>query len=114
MDDDLGDEISGFKDGVSRFYRDGILVEARSEVALLLPPTPVPAGLSRSERQRFRALIEEERAISETRRRLHDRIDFIRSQGETTETDAVVRHLMEKERAVSAERKRLHRLIDGM
>jgi hypothetical protein len=114
MDDDLGDQISGFEDGVSRFYRDGILVEARSEVALLRPPTPEPAGLSQSDRERFRELIEEERAISETRRRLHDRIDFIRSQGETTETEAVLRHLTERERTVSAERERLHRLIDSM
>jgi hypothetical protein len=70
--------------------------------------------LSQSDRERFRELIEEERAISETRRRLHDRIDFIRSQGETTETEAVLRHLTERERTVSAERERLHRLIDSM
>src|SRR4051812_14483244 len=110
----FGDEVSGFKDGVSRFYRDGILVEAGSELEAEPSPQPEPVGLSSAKRERYRQLVAEERAVSAHRRRLHDRIDFIRSQGVTTETEAILNHLIEKERAVSADRKRLHGLIDGM
>jgi hypothetical protein len=113
-EDDLGDDVSGFKDGISRFYRDGILVQAGSETTTEPSATPEPDGLTRAERDLFRELVYQERVLSETRRRLHDRIDFIRSQGVTAETEAVLRHLKEKERAVSAQRKRLHQLIDSM
>jgi hypothetical protein len=100
MDDDLGDEVSGFKDGVSRFFRDGILVEA-GDVEAAPSPVAEPAGLSSAKRERYRQLVAEERAISTQRRRLHDRIDFIRSQGVTTETEAILDHLIEKEQAAS-------------
>jgi hypothetical protein len=69
MDDDLGDEVSGFRDGVSRFYRDGILVEAGSETDPGALPTRVPEGLSQAERELFRELVQQERAVSDTRRR---------------------------------------------
>jgi hypothetical protein len=60
-------------------------------------------------------LEELERALSQQRRRLQDRIDFARTRGGTPDA-ATVDHLLgleEKEREVSARRRALHRQIDA-
>ena len=59
-------------------------------------------------------MVEDERAISKQRSRLHDRIDFLRGTG-VGEPDAEERlaKLVAEEREISARRRELHRLIDA-
>jgi predicted nucleic acid-binding Zn-ribbon protein len=64
----------------------------------------------------WKELEEHERALSAERRRLQDRIDFVRATGATqslAESDQL-RHLEERERELSARRRSLHRQIDAL
>ena len=55
----------------------------------------------------------EERALSIRRRRLHDRIDFLRAGGggDTLASQAQLHELERQEREISAERRQLHERI---
>lgn len=65
-------------------------------------------------RELLEALEAEVRAVSARRRRLHDRIDFLRGSG-VGEPDAAERlaKLEEEEREVSVRRRELHAQIDA-
>lgn len=59
-------------------------------------------------------LNEEERVVSTRRRRLHDRIDFLRGGGMSgPDGEAMLAHLLEEEKDVSNRRRELHALIDA-
>jgi predicted nucleic acid-binding Zn-ribbon protein len=69
---------------------------------------------SAEDARRLARLESEERALSSKRRRLHDRIDFLRSSGATPTDDGDPRlqQLQEEEREVSQRRRELHAEID--
>jgi uncharacterized coiled-coil DUF342 family protein len=57
----------------------------------------------------------EERSLSARRRRLHDRIDFIRSgRADPSQVDERLQKLLDEEREVSARRRQLHAEIDEL
>ena len=57
----------------------------------------------------------EERSVSSRRRRLHDRLDFMRGGGAVPSADEEqLRKLEEEEREVSARRRELHVEIDAL
>jgi hypothetical protein len=64
-------------------------------------------------REELEKLEEEELAVSARRRRLHDRIDFLRGSGEPDVEERLAR-LTTEERAISDRRLELHRLIDAL
>jgi hypothetical protein len=110
------DETSSFKEGLADTYEDGILRgEREGPLSDAVDARNVPPpGLSAEGLRRFRQLVGEERRISAQRRRLHDRIDFVKGLGDAgdEETASRLAYLLEKEREVSRQRKELHRLID--
>lgn len=55
-----------------------------------------------------------ERSVSQRRRRLHDRIDFIRGGGAPDTSGDTLQRLLEEEREVSLERRQLHARIDEL
>lgn len=70
----------------------------------------VPDDGAHSELERLQ---EEERALSLRRRRLHERIDFLRGSG-TEADDPGLAGLLDDERDVSARRRALHERIDAL
>jgi len=57
----------------------------------------------------------EERSLSARRKRLHDRIDFIRSgSADPTQVDERLQKLLDEEREISARRQQLHAEIDEL
>ena len=66
--------------------------------------------------RRLAQLESEERTISSKRRRLHDRLDFMRSGGAVASDDheEKLRQLLEEERELSARRRELHIEIDAL
>jgi len=57
----------------------------------------------------------EERALSARRRRLHDRIDFLRGGGGDPEAvGGELERLLDEEGRVSAERREIHRRLDEL
>jgi predicted nucleic acid-binding Zn-ribbon protein len=57
-----------------------------------------------------------ERALSLRRRRLHDRIDFLRAGGggDTAAVNDLIAELERQEREVSAERRRIQERVDAL
>ena len=111
------EEQPTFSDGIAGTYEDGLLRKAKAEAAAdeqsALRTVP-PPGLSGDALRRFRELVQQERRISDRRRRLHDRIAFVKTQGDhqNEQTDAQLEYLMQQEGELSSKRKELHRLID--
>jgi len=68
---------------------------------------------ARGSREELERLEEEELAVSARRRRLHDRIDFLRGTGEPDLEERLAK-LAEEERAISDRRRELHRVIDAL
>jgi predicted nucleic acid-binding Zn-ribbon protein len=66
--------------------------------------------------RRLAQLESEERTVSSKRRRVHDRLDFMRSGGAVTSDDHQERlqQLVDEERALSARRRELHIEIDAL
>ena len=66
------------------------------------------------ERTRIEELLAEERALSARRRRLQDRIDFLRGGGggPVEETAGLIEELLRQERGVSEKRRELHDRIE--
>jgi predicted nucleic acid-binding Zn-ribbon protein len=66
--------------------------------------------------RRLAELEGEERAISSKRRRIHDRLDFMRGGAAVPSPDheEKLRQLIEEEREVSARRRELHAEIDAL
>ena len=113
-------ETSPFSDGLAQSYEDGLPVRSRpapnrSDDSGATHNAP-PDGLTIEALQRFQELVRQERSISAQRRRLHDRIAFVRAQGDAgnAQTASQLDYLLEKERQLSRQRKELHRLIDEM
>jgi hypothetical protein len=107
-----------FSDGIARTYKDGLLQhppDARPASAGATHPAP-PAGLAGEGLRKFRELTQLERGISDRRRRLHERITFVKSQGASvnSETASQLVYLEQKERVLSRQRKEIHRLIDQL
>lgn len=101
--------------GLVDVYRDGMLVPPGPDERPRSPHHEPPAGLAPGELRRFQALVEEERAVSKQRQRLHERIDFVRSQASGSEaTDGDLAYLTQRERDVSDRRRELHSLIDAI
>jgi hypothetical protein len=69
--------------------------------------------VSAGSREELERLEEEEQAVSARRRRLHDRIDFLRASGEPDSEERLAR-LTAEERAISDRRLELHGLIDAL
>lgn len=73
------------------------------------------AGLSDSEiREVLDELEPEEHSISARRRRLHERIDFVRAAHDDATSAALLPELDAQEREISAARRVLHRRIDAL
>ena len=74
------------------------------------------SGFTVGESRRLAQLETEERSVSSRRRRLHDRLDFMRSGAAVPSADheAKLRELEEEERALSVRRMELHAEIDGL
>jgi hypothetical protein len=66
--------------------------------------------------RRLAQLESEERTISSKRRRLHDRLDFMRSGGAVASDDHAekLQQLTDEERELSARRRELHFEIDAL
>ena len=73
-------------------------------------------GVSTGDARRLAQLEAEERSVSSRRRRLQDRIDFIRSgrSPDAAEAAAQLERLLEEEREASARRRELHLEIDTL
>jgi hypothetical protein len=73
-------------------------------------------GPSADDARRLSELESEERAVSGKRRRLHDRIDFMRAGGAVASPDATeqLRRLEEEESQLSFRRRELHVEIDTL
>lgn len=69
------------------------------------------AAASREELER---LEDEERTVSNRRRRLHDQIDFLRASTGQPEVEERLAKLLAEERDVSIRRRELHAAIDGL
>ena len=68
----------------------------------------------RESREALEQLEEEERTVSTRRRRLHDKIDFLKTTGvEEPEVAERLARLVEEEQEVSQRRRELHVLIDA-
>lgn len=75
----------------------------------------VEAGTAADRLERLARLRNEERSLSARRRRLHDRIDFIRSgRSDPAGAEESLARLLEEERQVSQRRQQLHREIDEL
>ncbi len=74
------------------------------------------AGSAADDARRLAQLESEERTISSKRRRLHDRLDFMRSGASVQSTDheEQLQRLLEEERELSARRRELHIEIDAL
>ena len=73
------------------------------------------AGTAADKLAQLARLKDEERSISSRRRRLHDRIDFIRSgRADPAGADERLERLLEEERQLSDRRRELHRAIDAL
>ncbi len=77
-----------------------------------MPGAPDPTEV----RKRLAELEEAERSLSARRRRLHDRIDFMRGGGAADDNSAAetLDRLLEEERQVSAKRLAVHGQIDEL
>jgi predicted nucleic acid-binding Zn-ribbon protein len=66
--------------------------------------------------RRLAVLESDERAVSSKRRRLHDRIDFMRSGSAVASEDAEMKlqQLQDEERELSERRRELHAEIDAL
>jgi hypothetical protein len=99
-------------DGPRPAFVDGFPVSAE----LTEPPPALSAGellrLSEEEREQLVALLEQEQLVSAQRRKLQDRIDFVRGQGASdAATLEQLGYLLAKERPLSDRRRALHREI---
>jgi hypothetical protein len=74
------------------------------------------AGSTADDARRLALLESEERAVSSRRRRLHDRIDFMRGGGAVTSSDGdgQLQKLLDEERELSVRRRELHAEIDAI
>lgn len=113
----------GVDDGYTRAYKDGLPVSAQNvqptgdatETGEDAEPEEAYPDLSESTGAHLHDLLLTERNLSAQRRTLHARIDFIRTQGSSSNIVAhQLAHLMQKERALSDQRARLHDEIDQL
>jgi hypothetical protein len=117
MEQTGGHERGAFEDGLAPIYKDGLRVLSEAapagEVVSTAHNVP-PKGLTGDALRQFRDLTNQERRVSAQRRRLHNRIAFVRSQGVSgnEQTESQLAYLVEQERFLSRRRKELHRLID--
>ena len=74
------------------------------------------AGSAADAARRLAQLESEERIISSKRRRVHDRLDFMRSGAavQSADHEEQLRRLEEEERQLSAKRRELHVEIDAL
>jgi hypothetical protein len=104
--------VTDLGDGGRPTFVDGFRVSAE----LTETPPALSADellrLSEEEREQLVAMLEEERLVSAQRRKLQDRIDFVRGQGASdAATLEQLGFLLAKERPLSDRRRALHREI---
>jgi type IV pilus biogenesis protein CpaD/CtpE len=120
MENGDGNDENDWEEGdwLTRVYKDGLPVypdDVEPDTEIVLADAEL-RGLSLSQQDRLRDLLQKERAASTQRSLLHARVDFIRTHAASKQTVTAnqLDFLTAKERSLSDYRRWLHNEIDQL
>lgn len=100
--------------GENRVIRNPRLFDASARIPAEARGTISGMAGEADSRAELEELEREEQSLSARRRRLHDRIDFLRGGGDPEAVGAELDRLLEEESRVSARRREIHRRLDEL